>query len=562
MVGNTRQHWRRPSRSATVKVCTLLTASLLATACSVTPEPLSVQERRVQVDADRAKLFTAQEPVSGPISLPEAMARAIKYNLDYRQAIMEEALQARQLDVSNLDMLPKLAANAGYTARNVPNLSRSLNTRTGDVSDDPSLSQDSQRNTADLTLSWNILDFGVSYYQAHQQANRVLIAQERRRRIINSIVQQVRATYWMAATGERLTADIEPALAEARRALQDSRSVEEERLRPPLESLRYQKALIEIIRMLETMQQDVAIAKAQLAALMNVPLGSKFTLSLPDGFERSLPEVTIPIETMETAALLNRPEMQEEHYQRRINASEVRKAMVRMLPGLTFSTSGNYDSNSYLVHNTWADAGLRVTFNLMNVLSGPAAIRAAEAQEVAGDYRRLALSMATLTQVHVAYQQFRRSRTNYDQANLLESIERRINENVQQAANAEAEAPLERIRSKASAINAQLTRDRAYAELQNSVSSLYVSLGLDPVPQTVHSHDLKGLTEGLAKVAAAWQAGHIDLGPLGDEAPAQPSEAPAQPAEAPPPASPPVAEQPVPVVDASRRAAAVAGQRS
>lgn len=503
----------RRRRVGAFRAFLLLTAGLVVTACSVTPEPLTLEERRTQVEADRARLFSEQEPVTGPITLAEAMARAIKYNLDYRQALMEQLVQARQLDVTSYDMLPKLAANAGYIARDKPNESLSRNTITNFRSLEPAISQDQYRSTADLTLSWNILDFGVSYYQARQQANRVLIAQERRRRLINSIIQQVRGAYWLAASAERLQGRIEPVLEEARQALEDAKKVEEERLKPPLEALRYQKALIEIIRQLEIVQQDLAISKAQLAALMNVPLGVPFTLALPEGFKQEVPEVGISLEQMESFALLHRPEMQEEQYQKRINTAEVHKAMVRMLPGLSFSGGLNYDSNSYLIHNLWAEAATRVTFNLLSILSGPAAIRAAEAQVEAGDFRRLALSMATLTQVHVSYQQYKRGRTAFDQAKLLESIERRINENVQQAATADAESALERIRAKAGALNAELARDRAYADVQNAVSGLYVSLGLDPVPETVNSHDIKGLAEGLARVDADWQAGRIPVVP-------------------------------------------------
>ncbi|WP_431854298.1 TolC family protein [Azospirillum sp.] len=496
-------------RRRALRLTLLAAVGVLAAGCAVELEPLSLQERFTQVQADRTRLYADQEPVTGPVSLAEAMARAIKYNLDARQALMEQLLQARQLDVSSYDMLPKLAASAGYNTRDKANESLSRNTITNFRSIEPAISQDRTRYTADLGLTWNLLDFGVSYFQAKQQADRVLIAQERRRRLANSIIQQVRASFWLAASAERLQGEIEPILTEARKALDDSKKVEEERLKPPLEALRFQKALIEIIRQLETVQQDLSISKAQLAALMNLPLGQPFTLALPEGFTQVIPEVAMPIEKMETIALLNRPEMREEQYQKRVNLAEVRKAMVRMLPGIGLNTSINYDSNSYLIHNMWAEAGARLSYNLLNLFSGPATIRAAEAQEEAGDFRRMALNVATLTQVHVAYQQYVRGKTNFEQARLLESIERRINENVQQAATADAESALERIRSKALAVSAKLARDRAYAELQNAMSSLYVALGLDALPETVESHGIKDITAGLAKVAEDWQAGRL-----------------------------------------------------
>ena len=102
-----------------------------AAGCALTPEPITPEERAALVSTDRRHLFENQEPVTGPISLEEAIARAIKYNYDYRLTAMDQALQNRQLDLSRYDMLPKLAASAAGTARSNENLTVSENTRTG-----------------------------------------------------------------------------------------------------------------------------------------------------------------------------------------------------------------------------------------------------------------------------------------------------------------------------------------------------------------------------------------------------------------------------------------------
>jgi outer membrane protein TolC len=76
--------------------------------------------------ADKQTLFGSRKKYQRR-SLENAMARALKYNMDYRVKLMEEAMGQRQLDVANLDMLPKLAASAGYTARDKDNASSSQN---------------------------------------------------------------------------------------------------------------------------------------------------------------------------------------------------------------------------------------------------------------------------------------------------------------------------------------------------------------------------------------------------------------------------------------------------
>ena len=56
----------------------------LVSACAVSPDPVSTTEQVEGSQKDLATMFTDQDPVSGPISIYEATARALKYNLDRR----------------------------------------------------------------------------------------------------------------------------------------------------------------------------------------------------------------------------------------------------------------------------------------------------------------------------------------------------------------------------------------------------------------------------------------------------------------------------------------------
>lgn len=516
-------------------------ASVLALGgCAITPEPLTLAEQAQRADQDRLALFRDQEPISRPISLGEAVARAIKYNFDYRLTAMEQALQNRQLDVSRYDLLPRLTANGGLLTRNNDPASSSRSIESGRISLEPSTSQDRRRATADLTMSWNVLDFGVSYFQAQQQADRTLAAAERRRRTIHSIVQQVRGAYWQAVAAQHLSQDVQKVLAEARAALADSETAEAQQLLAPLDALRYQKAMLEIVRQLEGITDELAVAQTQLAALMNLPPGTPFAVEVPDLQNLAMPKVILPVVEMERVALINRPELREEGYQARIGANEVRKAIAKMLPGLTLSAGGNYDSNSYMVDNAWAEAGLRVTWNLFSLLTGPANIEFAEVQQEVGDTRRVALSMAVLAQVHVGYRQYQRALQQFEYTRRLDEIEQRIYGATANAQATDALNELERIRSAATAVSSALQRDRSYADLQNAVASIYVSLGLDPLPEQVESHDIAVLTEAVDRTLRSWEQGQFTFP---DAPPPQAAEVPAV---AVPEAAVPGAEPPVP----------------
>jgi outer membrane protein TolC len=100
-------------------VAVLTTLALIGlSGCAIKPIPLTTDEVRSRAQVDKAVLTKDQEPVSGPIDLYEAMARALKYNLDARVELMHKMLAQTQLDLSHYAMLPRLAANAGFDGRN------------------------------------------------------------------------------------------------------------------------------------------------------------------------------------------------------------------------------------------------------------------------------------------------------------------------------------------------------------------------------------------------------------------------------------------------------------
>lgn len=483
-------------------------STLLLSACAITPEPLGMGERNQALPTERAALVRDQEALSGAVTLDEAIARALKYNLDYRLKLMEEALAQRQLDLARADLLPKLTAAAGYYGRNNENGSSSQDLATGQQSLVPSTSTDKEHGTSDLTLSWNVLDFGVSYYQGRQTADRTLVAQERRRKTVHLVMQQVRQAYWQAVGAQLLENKTGPVLAQARQALADSRKIENERLQSPLDTLNYQRQLLDIIRQLEAINDELSQAKPRLASLMNLEPGKPFTLAIPSGLDA--PQLKLSIEKMEETALLRRPELMEARYNERIGVLETKKALARLLPGLEFSLGAHYDTNSFLVNSSWRDAGLRVSWNLMNVLNASTIRGAAEAQREIATSQRLALSMAVLTQTHVAYRDYTGRVRQYELSNEMDKVEQRILEHTRNATKSDAQGKLQEVRAAASALMSELRLYQSYGALQGAYGQVLATLGLDPLPESLPSHDLSAVRDAVRGMEARW-AGELSL---------------------------------------------------
>lgn len=487
----------------------LLLAAALLCGCSVKPSPFTGVEHAARLVADRSVLFKNQEPLASPLTLSEAIARALVYNFDNRLAMIESVLQDKQLGVANLAMLPRLAANAGITARDNELASSSVSYQTRQTTLEPSVSQQQVRFTPDLTLSWSVLDLGVSYFQAKQQADRYLVAQERRRRVVNNIVKEVAGAWWRASTAQRLLPLIEPVVIEAEAGLKMLQSQEAAPLQPVLPALEQQKSLLQLIAQLRKTQSDLAIAKTQLAALVNLPPAGDFTLAEPPASAWALPRPHMAIEDLETLGLFLRPDLREEMYQERIDRNNVWKELIRYIPVLSQVSSLNYDSNIYLVNNFWAEIGLRFTASLMSLVQGPKAYGAAKAQVDVTKARRLALTMAALVQINLSHRQYLRSVQSYGDAQALASVEEQILKVVTDGARLQAEPELERVRRAAQAIAATLDRDRELADAYRSLSNLYFSVGADIVPPESGATNLASLTAVVEQSLASWLEGRF-----------------------------------------------------
>jgi outer membrane protein TolC len=483
----------------------MATASLLVllSACAVTPEAFTPEQLTQSAKDDRADMFKGGAPLSGALTVSDAIARALKYNLDRRSKMMEEALALGQTNVDRWDMLPKLVANGNFTSRSEPNATRSRDLYTQQTSNgNPTYSTDRDNYTADLGLSWNVLDFGLSYFTAKQNADRALIATERKRKAVHNLVQEVRFAFWRAAAHQELKGEVDTAVAEARTALARAKTVERENLKAPAESLRYQKSLLETLRQLTAIQQELSTAEIELAALINAPPGAKLVLDVPA--EMQVPAWEMGLDRMEELAFVNNADVREQGYLARVAADDTRKAITRLFPGITFSASRNYDHNSFLMANHWYEAGAKLSWNLMNLVSGPDAIAYAETNEDVAKSRRLALRMAVLAQVHVSERQFRNSVSQYQQSDDLWRVDRRLWELSEAKTANDAQGMLERVAGRASAIASQLRRFQTYAQVEQAYAKMQASLGRDLMPDQVGSHDLNALSATIAARLQEW----------------------------------------------------------
>ena len=496
-----------------IKICGLISMTFsmifiisIFSGCSIKPTPFVAQDHLKRIDDDRNKLYGGQESLTEPLTLSMAIARALKYNFDNRLAMMESVLQDKQMDLATLEMLPKLIAGAGYSWRDNTMASFSVPVENpNNTSGYFTTSQDRERIIEDLTFSWNILDLGASYYGAKQQSDRILIAKEKQRSVINNIIRQVNDAFHNAVTSERLLPKVESCLLDANEALEMNHKIEEERLKPLVKVLQYRKDLLKLIDQLNQLHHNLIVSKTRLAALINLPLNENYSINFNEEPAFEPPEIKHSIRDLETLGLYYRHDIREEAYKARINELQIKKEFIGLFPGLSFSASANHDSNSFLMNNNWLDLGVETSFKLFNLIKGPRRLAVAKTRVMVDETRRLALSVASLVKINIAFQKYKQTMESYRTNSLLLQVEKHLQKAISNVTSLKAGSDLENIRQNASTIATLMNRDYAYTGALAALFELYASIGIDFYDGPVDDISLTQLMSEIDHRLSDWQ---------------------------------------------------------
>ena len=483
------------------RASTIVTLSALLTAgCAITPDPITELELKEQGSARLQRIAEVRTPVSGTLTLNQAIARAVEYNLDHRVEMYETALRKAEVNAATAEMLPSLVAGAASDNRNNPLASSSYNLVTNTQNFGFSTSQDERRRTADLALSWHILDFGLSYVRARQAGDKLLIAQENRRRVVQKLVEEVRTAYWRAYAADITRNRLRKLEARASRMIRLSSRLVKDRTASPITAITYRRELIEIRRTLQELQREMASAKIQLASLINERPDAKFRLARPKMGRASRLLSSAPGRLI-SIAMEKRPELREVAYRRRINGKELDAALLELLPGIQLFAGANIDTNSFLLHDQWVNWGARASWNVMRLVQYPARRDVIEAQDAALAQKDLSLTLAVMTQIHVSRARIAIIQRELDTAKDYFSTQRQLLHHIRAEFNADRVSEQTLLREELNEAVAEIRKLLAEANLQSARAALATAIGIDP---PTYSNELPHLT--VAGNASAWSS--------------------------------------------------------
>jgi outer membrane protein TolC len=356
-----------------------------------------------------------------------------------------------------------------------------------------------------------VLDFGLAYVRAQQAADQRLISAESRRKVVNRILEDVRTSYWRAVSADRTFKKLVELEALAQKSLRQAEDLESRRIVAPLIVLGFQRDLLQVQGEVQRLQRELALAKSQLAALMNLSPDTDFKLVLPDRTD-VVPELPGSADEMVLVSLRFRPEMRESAYKKQINEKELKAAYLRALPSVKGILGLNFDDNTYLVNKQWVSASARVSWNLLNAFRYPTQKRTIEAEGQVIVQRELALTMAIMTQVHVARVRFVRLSQELNTIGRSQAVQERILDLSRAGFKVKSVSQQSLVREELNAVLSEVRYDTAYADLQNAYANLYASMGLDNFGVDITSNmPLPELTNVLQE---HWTERAINLPPM------------------------------------------------
>ena len=479
-----------------MKKILILLALFLITACVRSPQPISLFETEEKAFKDISNIEEIKKNNKAweenlEIDLYTAIALAIKNNKELKIKLLENALANRQIDKIKFEMLPSLAANAGYSGSDKYRTTTSANVSNADTAGvmGTTYTTSSEKSVAnqDIGFTWNALDFGLSYIKAGQSNNRYLISDEAEKKATHNLVREVIRTYWNSLSAEKLIKKYDPLLIKVDSALNDSQKIEELLLTKPMDALLYQKELLDIQRALQTQKQIFIDAKIQLGTLMGLLPNQKFKIV---DTNEPLTILDMSLKGMEEHALIHRPELIENHYEERISVQQAKAGIVSLLPGLNFNAAWTSSSNDYLMNKTNFEYGSTLGANLLNVFSYPKIKEINETNLRIIKEQRLALSMAVLSQVHLSNINYQMALEEYATADRYYDVSQKITAQVKNAQKIAKFGNLELIREEASLLVAELRYDIAYTKLQHAIGQIYTSVGLDVTEDNVKGVDI------------------------------------------------------------------------
>jgi len=474
-------------------VSLLLLGSFLSGCAVQDPVRLGSAEHLSLIEQDKSSLYPALEPAAGHVlslTLPDAMNRALKHNLDVRVAALEALIAKDNISLAQFEGAPNIMASGTFTRRNNLAASSSESILTGTQSLEPSTSSEQARRLSDIKAQWNVLDSVIAYLDGKNAEDQELVSKERLRKVQHNIERDVVNAYWQAYAGQEAGKAITGLSSDVAKLEKSIKQALDEKIIPIADGGDRVTRLLQNQRQLNDLYQIATLSESELKAISAIPTTMDVTLlSDPKRVEKNLRKAinNKSIDSFINVALENRPEVRESFLNSNVSARGVERELLSTLPGLNLIYSRNYDSNRFLNEAAWLDFSAALTQSLTDFISLPTRYNAAKNREILEEKRRKALTAAVIAQVHIAQIRMNLAEANYNLAKSNYEISKKQTRAIAARQKMGVSSGYDAVLAKTSIMAREMQYHQAFAEMQKSYVDMIGTLGLSVADLTVNN---------------------------------------------------------------------------
>lgn len=491
-----------PSRTKIFQCAVMALMALFLASCSLAPDWIGEKDRQKVYDNRNDSFAAVDDHVKGaPLTLPMAMAMALQNNLDVRLATIERQEAKGDIIIQHISALPSLDAKAEYIGRDSNRATSSISAISNTQSLEPSYSTDEHRRVMSLGVSYSTLDLGLGYYNTNQAKGRAGVAEERRRKVLHNLIQDVRNAYWRVVALQTLEQDRERLVENAKKAKDIIGQIEKEGLRLPTTTIVQQKDIQSLMQDYFNVYQNLAPARVELAALIGLDPSEEIRVaddlqSVKKDKRRGL---RVDYDDLVAIALTSRPEIIEQLHQENISKAELNKIIVESFPVLSGVVSGDYDSNSFQQEPVLANFSVSLAANLVKLVTTPFRYEQGENQVLYEKEKLKALTAAVMTQTYLARMQYGLANDRLDLIEQSYKYNDRLVTEVKREIEAELSADIDLVETEFQKELSEAAFVVAYADWQASYGQLLNALGLNPFPETIEGVPTSALSQEIDK---------------------------------------------------------------
>jgi outer membrane protein TolC len=379
---------------------TLIAAAVGLVGCNAPPVERAAEVQRFQIEiknrAEGLKLVPG-----AMLSMKDCEEIAQKNNLSMAVTRLELRLQDDQVRLALSGALPHFSGSYNYSRR-----SNSSAMAFGGQNVEM---QDRTTETASISATIPILDYGISYY-AWQTARDTRAQQQLLlKRAEQELKRDVRIAYAKHASALRQVKLSQINVMAAEQVLKVGETMEREALanHADVAVLRATRASVQVE--LTVAQRKVEETRIQLLQLMSLTPETTFTV------DEKLPELPAPpvgevIGDLEEHALLARPELQVQDLQRHISANNVRREFAGFFPRIDANGSFNWSNSSMAVNPAFLLYGFTIADSLLDGGAQIWRFGLAEKTRTVEEERTLLLSLGVMYDVNLRALRLQRDR--------------------------------------------------------------------------------------------------------------------------------------------------------